>query len=81
MTNLLTRMSRASRTKVMLGTLAVALAGLFLPGIWGAIILYAVVAALAGLLAQTWPVTPPALRVFRLAVLVGLAVLATTKIF
>jgi hypothetical protein len=80
MPNLLTALARLNRTKVLLGTLAVALAGLFLPGTWGALILYAVVAALAALLAQTWPVTPPPLRIFRLVVLAALAVLATSKI-
>lgn len=81
MPNLLTALARLNRTKVLLGTLAVGLAGLFLPGTWGALILYTVVAALATLLAQTWPVTPPVLRIFRLAVLAALAVIATTKIF
>jgi hypothetical protein len=81
MSNLLTTLARVGPTKVLLGTLAVALAGLFLPGVWGALILFALVAALAALLAQTWPVTPPPLRLFRLVVLVGLAAVATTKIF
>ncbi len=80
MPNLLTRLSRLDRTKVFLGTLAVGLLALFLPGAWGALLLYAVVAALAALLAQTWHVTPPAMRIFRLLVLAGLAVIATTKI-
>jgi hypothetical protein len=80
MANLLTRLARLDRTKVFLGTLVVGLVGLFLPGVWGALVLYAVVAALAALLAQTWPVTPPGLRLVRLIVLVGLAVIATTKI-
>jgi hypothetical protein len=81
MPNLLTRLARLNRTKVLLGTLVVALAGFFVPGLWGGLILYAVVAALAALLAQTWPVTPPAIRIFRLLVLAGLAAFATTKIF
>lgn len=81
MSNLLTTLARVSRTKVLLITLAIALAGFFLPGGWGALILYAVVAVLAALLAQTWPVTPLPLRIFRLLVLAGLAVIATTKVF
>jgi hypothetical protein len=80
MANLLTRLARLDRTKVFLGTLAVGLVGLFLPGVWGALVLYAVVAALAALLAQTWQVTPPGLRIVRVIVLAGLAVIATTKI-
>ena len=79
--NLLTTLARLDRTRVFLGALAVALAGLFLPGAWGALLLGLVVVALAALLAQTWAVTPPVLRIFRLVVLAGLAVIATTKIF
>ena len=80
MPNLLMRLARLNRTKVFLGTLAVGLLGLFLPGAWGALVVYAVVAALAALLGQTWRVTPPPVRIFRLVVLAGLAVVATTKI-
>jgi hypothetical protein len=80
MPNLLTRLARINRTRVFLGTLVVALIGLFLPGLWGAVVLYAVVAALAALLAQTWSVTPPVLRLARLLILAGLAVIATLKL-
>jgi hypothetical protein len=80
MPNLLNRLARLDRTKVFLGTLAIGLLALFLPDVWGALLLYAVVAALGALLAQTWPVTPPALRIFRVVVLAALAVIATTKI-
>jgi hypothetical protein len=78
---MLAQLARLDRTKVFLGTLAIALVGLFLPGVWGAVLLFAVVAALAALLAQTWSVTPAALRIFRLLVLTGLAVIGATKIF
>jgi hypothetical protein len=40
-----------------------------------------VVAALAALLAQTWHVTPVGMRIFRLLVLAGLAVIGASKIF
>jgi hypothetical protein len=80
MPNLLTRLARLDRTKVFLGTLAVGLLGLFLPGIWGAIVLYAAVAGLAALLGQTWRITPSPVRISRLVVLAGLAAIATTKI-
>jgi|RhiMetdeSRZDD1v2_1073273.scaffolds.fasta_scaffold1537133_1 hypothetical protein len=80
MPNLLNRLAQLDRTKVFLGTLAIGLLALFLPGVWGALLLYAVVAALGALLAQTWLVTPPALRIFRVVVLAALAVIATTKI-
>jgi hypothetical protein len=77
----LRRLVRLNRTSVFLVTLVVALAGLFLPGLWGVLLLYAVVVGLALLLNRTWSVTPPAMRVFRLVVLAGLAALATAKIF
>jgi hypothetical protein len=80
MPNLLIRLARMNRTRVFLGTVLVALIGLFLPGVWGAMVLFAVVAVLGALLSQTWSVTPPALRIVRLLVLAGLAVIATLKI-
>lgn len=80
MPNLLATLARMDRTKVFLGALAIALVGLFVPGPWGALVLYLVVAALAALLSVSWPVTPPVLRIFRLLVLAGLAAIATAKI-
>jgi hypothetical protein len=80
MPNLLTRLARMNRTRVFLGALVVALIGLFLPGVWGALLLYAVVATLAALLSQTWSVTSPVLRLARLLILAGLAVIATLKL-
>ena len=80
MPNLFTRLSRLDRTRVFLGVLVIGLVGLFLPGVWGALVLFAVVAALGALLSQTWSVTPPVLRVTRLLILAGLAVIATLKI-
>jgi hypothetical protein len=77
----LERLARMDRTKVFLATLTVALIGLFVPGALGAIILYAVVAALAWLLTSTWAVIGVPLRVFRLVTLAVLAAVATTKIF
>jgi hypothetical protein len=76
----LRRLVRLNRTSVFVAALAVALAGLFLPGWWGAMLLYAVVAGMALLLNRTWPVTPPGMRVFRLLVLAVLAAIATSKI-
>jgi hypothetical protein len=77
MANWLTTLSRLNRTTIFLGTLAVGLLGMFLPGLWGALLLYGVVAALAGLLSVTWAITPVAIRLARLA---GLAVIATIKL-
>lgn len=78
--HMLTRLARLDRTKVFLGTLALGLLGLFLPGRLGALVLGAVVVALAALLRLTWAVTPLALRAFRVVVLAGLAVIALTKL-
>lgn len=77
---MLQRLARMDRTKVFLATLAIAIVGLFLPGVLGALILYAVVGTLALLLTVTWPTLSIPLRVFRLAVLAGLAAIATTKL-
>jgi hypothetical protein len=77
---LLITLRRLNRTQVFLGALVLALLGLFVPGTLGALLLYAIVAALAALLSATWSVTPPGVRIFRLVVLAGLAAIATTKI-
>ncbi|HEY7225394.1 MAG TPA: hypothetical protein VH561_17605 [Micromonosporaceae bacterium] len=74
------RLTRLNRGAVLLGTLVIGLAGLFLPGIWGAALLYLIVAALAALLARTWAVTSPPVRLLRLVILAGLAVIATLKL-
>jgi len=74
------RLGRLPRTAVFLGSLIVGLAALFLPGLLGALLLYAIVAALAALLARTWAISSPPARIARLAILAGLAVIATTKI-
>lgn len=66
--------------KVFLGTLVIALAGLFAPGVYGAVILYAVVAALAWLMTKTWAATPPPMLVFRLVMLALFAAIATVKL-
>ncbi len=80
MPSLLTALARMNRTRVFLGALVIALIGLFVPGVWGGMVLLAVVATLGALLSQTWSITPPALRGFRLLVLAGLAVVALIKI-
>lgn len=72
-------LARISPTKVFLGTLAVALVGLFLPGMYGAVLLLAVVVALGALLGRTWPVTPRPARVLRVVILALLVVIATIK--
>jgi len=76
----LERLARMNRTTVFLATLAATVAGLLLPVPVGPVLIYLVVAVFAALLSQTWPVTPPPMRVFRLAVLAGLAVIATVRL-
>ena len=73
-------LARLDGTKVFLATLGLALIGLFLPGPVGAVVLFALVVALGALLRLTWPVTPPRLRLVRLATLAALAGLAITKL-
>jgi hypothetical protein len=75
----LPRLARMNPTKVFLGALVVALAGMFLPGWFGALLLMAVV-GLGGLLGQTWSVTPAGVRVLRLVILALLVFIATAKL-
>jgi hypothetical protein len=78
--DVLERLNRINRTTVFLATLGLGVAGLLLPVPVGPVLIYLVVAALGALLRLTWPVTPPAMRIFRLAVLAGLAVIATVRL-
>lgn len=76
---LLHRLARMNRTAAFIIALAVGLAGFFLPGVWGALVLFAVVIALAWLHARTWTVTPPPLRAVRVFIILVLAVIAAVK--
>ena len=67
--NLLRRLARVNPTAAFLAALALMLAGLFLPGIVGAALLFVLAAGLAALTGTTWPVQPPATRVLRLVML------------
>lgn len=78
--DLLGALARLGRTKVFLGTLALAMLGVFLPSPVGPLVLYLTVGALAALLSVTWAVTPPGMRLLRLAVLAGLAAIATFRL-
>jgi hypothetical protein len=69
-----------NRTTVFLGTLAIAVAGLFLPVPFGPALLLALLIGAALLLARTWPVTPPPLRAARLAILALLLALALARL-
>ena len=72
---LLHRLARVNPTVAFLVALAVLLAGLFLPGIVGGLLLAAIAAGLAALTFTTWPVQSPITRAVRL-VLLGLLVAA-----
>jgi hypothetical protein len=74
------RLINGGRTGVFLGALVLVLLAFFLPGWLGAIVLFAMVAALGWLLAQTWPVTPQQTGAMRLVVLLVLLGAAIYKI-
>jgi membrane protein DedA with SNARE-associated domain len=74
------RLTKGGRTGVFLGALVPVLLAFFLPGWVGAILLFAIVAALGWLLAQTWPVTPQQTRAMRLIVLLVLVGAAIYKV-
>jgi len=79
--DLVTRLARVNRVVVLVVALALALAGFFLPGLAGGLVLLVLAAALGTLLALTWPVQPPTRRLLRLLVLAALVAFAGTKIF
>jgi hypothetical protein len=65
----LRRLTRVSPTAAFLGALVLFLAGLFLPGIVGALLLAALATGLGMLTFTTWPVQSPPTRVVRLVLL------------
>ncbi|MFI6762640.1 hypothetical protein ACIBF5_26250 [Micromonospora sp. NPDC050417] len=77
---LLARLARVNPTVVFLATVIVMLVGLFAPGIIGGAVLLALAAGLLALLRVTWPVQPPATRLFRLLMLALLTTVALVKI-
>ncbi|MEV6601669.1 DUF6703 family protein [Actinoplanes sp. NPDC051346] len=77
--NLLRRLAGVNPTTALLVALAVFLAGLFLPGIIGAALLFTLGAGLAALTFTTWPVQTPALRTVRVILLGLLLVTALAK--
>lgn len=68
--NLLRRLGRVSPTAAFIVALVVMLAGLFLPGIIGAALLFLLGAGLATLTFTTWPVQSPSTRAVRVLMLV-----------
>jgi hypothetical protein len=78
--NLTRRLARVNPTTAFIVALAVMLAGLFLPGIIGAALLFALGIALAALTFTTWPVQTPATRAVRVALLVLLLAAVVAKV-
>ena len=77
--NLLRRLSRVSPTMALLVALALLMLGLFLPGIVGALLLFALGLGLAALTFTTWPVQTSTTRVFRVLMLALLFAAAIAK--
>jgi uncharacterized protein DUF6703 len=67
--NMLRRLARVSPTTAFIVALGLMLAGLFLPGIIGAALLFLLGAGLAALTFTTWPVQSPPTRALRLIML------------
>ncbi|MFC7532146.1 DUF6703 family protein [Actinoplanes sp. GCM10030250] len=67
--HLLRRLAGVNPTAAFLGALVLFLAGLFLPGIIGALLLGVLTAGLGALTFTTWPVQTPATKVVRLIML------------
>jgi hypothetical protein len=68
--NLLRRLARVNPTTAFLVALVLMLAGLFLPGIVGAALLFLLAAGLSALTFTTWPVQSPSTRALRVVMLV-----------
>lgn len=77
--DLLRRLARVNPTTAFLLALAVVIAGLLLPGIVGAALLFVLGAGLAALTFTTWPVQPPPTRIIRVVLLVALFAIAAAK--
>ena len=77
--NLLRRLASVNPTTAFILALAVLLAGLFLPGIIGAALLFLLGAALVALTFTTWPVQSPGVRAVRITMLVLLFAAALAK--
>lgn len=77
---LLRRLARVKPLYAFLVALVLLLAGLFLPGIVGAALLFVLGAGLAALTVTTWPVQLPATRVIRVVLLVLLFAAIVAKV-
>ncbi len=74
------RLARANRTVVFAVAAVLVLIALFAPGLYGAVLLLSIAAALFALTTVTWRVQPPATRGARLVILAGLVLLAVIKL-
>jgi uncharacterized protein DUF6703 len=77
--NLLRRLARVNPTTAFIVALGLMLAGLFLPGIVGAALLFLLAAGLAALTFTTWPVQRPSTRALRMVMLVLLLAAVVAK--
>ena len=77
--DVLRRLARVNPTMAFLIALVVMLAGLFLPGIVGAALLFALALALTALSFATWPVQSPSTRAVRLVLLALLLAIVVAK--
>jgi hypothetical protein len=74
------RLARVNRTQAFLGALGVVVVGLFAPGWYGAVVLFALVSGLLVVLVQTGKAARPGTLLIRLVVLAGLLAIAIHKI-
>jgi ABC-type Fe3+-siderophore transport system permease subunit len=74
------RLARVNRTQAFLGTLALVLIGLFAPGWYGAIVLFALVVGLTALLVRTGAYRDRGTVTVQLLILAGVAVIAVYKV-
>ena len=76
---LLARLTRINPTAAFVAALVLVLAGLLLPGIVGAALLFLLGAALAALTFTTWPVQSPSTRAVRTLLLALLLAAVVSK--
>ncbi|MFI1988358.1 DUF6703 family protein [Actinoplanes sp. NPDC020271] len=75
----LRRLARVKPTIAFIVALVLLLAGLFLPGVVGALLLAGLAAGMAALTFTTWPVQSPITRLVRVVLLTLLVVAVVSK--
>jgi hypothetical protein len=78
--DLMRRLARVNPIVAFVIALALMLAGLFLPGIVGAALLFLLAGGLAALTFTTWPVQSPTTRTLRLVLLTLLLAAVVAKV-